>query len=214
MNVTLTTAQWVRLSMLLAFVIGVADILAWLSLGKFFIAIITSDLIISVAELASGEPLKLMAVLAIPTYLIGVVAGYFVNRSQGGGTLRAVRVVLTVEVVLFGGATVLAVADGRSDPTGAIAIAIALNVVRGIVGLLDAATRTGDGPAKGLQAAADTLPAVGMFLVGVAAGTTAHLTVGPWAWALPAVFLLVVLIVESLLRTRPKSGPTHEEGAS
>ncbi len=94
-------AEWPHLPAALGFLTGMIDIAGWLTLGGFFSANITGDLVESVSYFVPGRPLHPLQVLAIPAFFVGAVSVYFLARRLGSANVAMVRSVLFTQFLLL-----------------------------------------------------------------------------------------------------------------
>nr|WP_284444982.1 YoaK family protein [Microbacterium yannicii] len=84
---------------------GVTDVTSWLLLGGFFSAHVTGNLVVVAADLVTGTPPDIVAVLAIPVFILTTAAATVVARRIGAQSPN-------VTTVLFGAQAAFLVAAG------------------------------------------------------------------------------------------------------
>ena len=219
------SAVWLRLSLSLSFVTGMVDIMAYLTLSKFFVTAITGDLILGVSDLVRHVTPNALLILMVPVYLCGIVLAYFIARLLGLGGVRMLRALLITETVFFGCALVTSVADPSSghagspysvvigvcaivavavqntamkmaDPNAPTTWAMTANTVHCTVAALDCWFQRGAERASSRQQVRQTLPAIFAWVLGGLIGTFATIAVHDWCWAIP--FLAFCLLSASV----------------
>jgi len=106
------------------------DIVGWLTLGGFFSANITGDLVEAVSHLAPGHPPHALQLLAVPLFFVGVVLVYAVARWMGSASVATVRGLLLAQALLLACASVINVATGTAlSPGGPRYVAIGVIAV-------------------------------------------------------------------------------------
>ena len=218
-------AVWMRLSVSLSFVTGLVDIMAYLTLSKFFVTAITGDLILGVSDLVRHVTPSTLLVLMVPVYLCGIVLAYFIARVLGLGGVRMMRTLLVVETAFFGVAFVtsaVAPSPGFNRSTYAVVIgvcaivavavqntamkmadpqapttwAMTANTVHCCVAALDSCFQRGAQRASSLKQVRQTLPAIIAWVIGGLIGTFATIWFHRWCWAIPfAAFVLLLAAV-------------------
>ena len=218
----LLAAVWMRLSLSLSFITGMVDIMAYLTLSKFFVTAITGDLILGVSDLVRHVTPSALLILMVPVYLCGIVLAYFIARVLGLGGVRMVRALLITETVFFGCALLTSVADPSSghadsnysvtigvcaivavavqntamkmaDPQAPTTWAMTANTVHFTVAALDSWFQRGAERASSLKQVRQTLPAIFAWVLGGLIGTLATLAVHDWCWAIPFVAFCLLL---------------------
>ena len=107
---------------MLSIVAGMVDLTGFYTLGNVFTAHVTGNLVVAMAALVAGEPLRWAQAAAIPIFMLAVAAVWFIARFSARQSTGLVRLLLTVHFVLL--ATVLIVgvwARPSTQPHGLIA---------------------------------------------------------------------------------------------
>jgi uncharacterized membrane protein YoaK (UPF0700 family) len=198
--------------LLLAATAGAVDLVALLALGGAFAGVITGNMVVVGAGLATGDPGRLLAVgLAVAGFAVGVAAWSALWRRApqalvgpllaelgllvgAAGTWAATggrvpEVVLVLAAVALGGQSVVGLRLGRSTTylTGALTIALAAVTSRPFT-----EARGAVGRAAGQLAA---------LVAGAAGAAALHAVVGTWAaLLLPPVLVGTAVAALSLAR--------------
>jgi uncharacterized membrane protein YoaK (UPF0700 family) len=125
----LSHARWLPLG--LAVVAGLTDVATFVLLGGVFSAHITGNLVVLAADAATGQPVRLVTVLAVPFFVLVAAAGTALVTRSARQPVRWVRPFLIAQTVLIAAATAVAVLGHASrhhtDPvtlwTGLLAVA-------------------------------------------------------------------------------------------
>jgi|SRR5215471_5482233 len=107
---------------MLSIVAGMVDLTGFYTLGNVFTAHVTGNLVVAMAALVAGEPLRWAQAAAIPIFMLAVAAVWFIARFSARQSTGLVRLLLIVQFVLL--ATVLIVgvwARPSTQPHGLIA---------------------------------------------------------------------------------------------
>jgi len=107
---------------MLSIVAGMVDLTGFYTLGNVFTAHVTGNLVVAMAALVAGEPLRWAQAAAIPIFMLAVAAVWLIARSSTRQSGGLVRLLLIVQFVLL--ATVLIVgvwARPSTQPHGLIA---------------------------------------------------------------------------------------------
>jgi len=89
----------------LSLIAGVTDVTSWLLLGGFFSAHVTGNLVVVAADVVTGTPPDIVALLAIPVFILTTAIATAVARRIGSNAPR-------VTTVLFGAQAAFLVAAG------------------------------------------------------------------------------------------------------
>ncbi|MCU1407367.1 MAG: hypothetical protein JWQ43_3670 [Glaciihabitans sp.] len=222
---------YVRLPALLSLLAGITDVTSWILLGGLFTAHVTGNLVLIAADVVSGTPPHLAAVLALPLFIVTTVLATGVARRLDGQTGRMRQVLLGTQAIL------LVVAGGLSftghasaDPQGGLALAIGLcavaamatqnaylhlvspkapstavmtgNLVVATIAAFDLVTSRGTS-ATALAHWKDTWPLLAGFIGGCLVGACASTLFGDHAALVPAVLAVAVFAGIAVRRGRP-----------
>src|SRR6516225_1090963 len=92
---------------MLSIVAGMVDLTGFYTLGNVFTAHVTGNLVVAMAALVVGEPLRWAQAAAIPIFMLAVTAVWLIARYSARQSAGLVRLLLIVHFVLL--ATVLIV---------------------------------------------------------------------------------------------------------
>ena len=205
-----------QLPTLLSVIAGMVDVTGFLTLGNIFTAHITGNLVVFAAVMVRGGPLNLAQALAVPVFVLAVVAVWLVARASGKRGPALARLLLLVQFLLLGGVMVFSVITSPSATlhglTAGIAVMIAVSAMAcqytllrlAVPGALSTAVMTGNltnatlslldtlAPTQKLEEGATerlrrSFDLLIGFLVGCVAGAAAVSLLGDWAWSLPVV---------------------------
>jgi uncharacterized membrane protein YoaK (UPF0700 family) len=226
---TTTTRSTARLPGVLALLAGVTDVTSWILLGGLFTAHVTGNLVLVAADVVTGSPPRLAAVLALPVFVVTTIAATVVARRLAGRDARTEHLLLGAQALLLVAAAALSFTGHASaDPQGGLALAIGLcavcamatqnaylhlaspkapstavmtgNLVVATIAALDLlASRGRSAPA--LAHWKDTWPLLAGFVGGCLVGAVASTALGDHAAVVPAALAAAVLL--GVLRTRP-----------
>jgi uncharacterized membrane protein YoaK (UPF0700 family) len=128
---TITTARsGIRLPAVLALLAGVTDVTSWILLGGLFTAHITGNLVVLAANLVSGTPPRLAAVLALPVFIVTVIVATIVARKLGERRGSAGNVLLGAQAFFLIIAAVLSFTTTASAaPDAPLSVVIGLSAV-------------------------------------------------------------------------------------
>ncbi|MET4584108.1 uncharacterized membrane protein YoaK (UPF0700 family) [Conyzicola nivalis] len=120
----------VKLPGVLALLAGITDVTSWILLGGLFTAHITGNLVLVAADVVTGTRPHLAVVLALPVFVVTVVAATAVARRLAGRDGRMQRLLLGAQALLLAAAAVLSFTGTASaSPEGGLALAIGLCAV-------------------------------------------------------------------------------------
>ena len=215
-------AIWTKLSLSLSFATGMVDIMAYLTLSKFFVTAITGTLILGVSDVVRKVTPSALVVWMVPTYLCGIILAYLIAHVLGLGGAPMIRTLLVTETAFFAGAFLVAAlapsaahtgslasvviglcaifavavqntAMRMADPSAPTTWAMTANTVHCTVSAMDSLFLRGAKRAAALKEVRATLPAIIGFVVGGLMGTFTTVAVGEWAWALPFATFAILL---------------------
>lgn len=95
----------ILLPTVLSLIAGVTDVTSWLLLGGFFSAHVTGNLVVVAADIVTGTPPDIVAVLAIPVFILTTAVATIAARRIGADSPN-------VTTVLFGAQAAFLVAAG------------------------------------------------------------------------------------------------------
>ncbi|MET0715119.1 MAG: YoaK family protein [Microbacterium sp.] len=95
----------ILLPTVLSLIAGVTDVTSWLLLGGFFSAHVTGNLVVVAADIVTGTPPDIVAVLAIPVFILTTAIATLAARRIGADSPN-------VTTVLFGAQAAFLVAAG------------------------------------------------------------------------------------------------------
>ena len=218
---TATTVS-VKLPGVLALLAGITDVTSWILLGGLFTAHVTGNLVLVAADVVTGSQPHLAAVLALPVFVVTVVAATAVARKLAGRDDRLQRLLLGAQSLLLVVAAVLSFTGTASaSPQGGLALAIGLfavcamatqnaylhlafpkapttsvmtgNLVVAIIAIFDLATSHGTS-ATALNKWKDTWPLLAGFIGGCLVGAIASTLFGDHAAVVPATLAVAVFV--------------------
>ena len=226
-SATVTTERaGIRLPAVLALLAGVTDVTSWILLGGLFTAHITGNLVVLGANLVSGTPPRLAAVLALPVFIVTVIVATLVARHFGEQRQRAGNMLLGAQAVFLIAAAVLSFTTTASAaPDAPLSVVIGLsavtamatqnaylhlvpakvpstavmtgNLVTAVVAAVDLVSTRG----KSAAARAHWLsswPLLAGFVVGCLIGAAASTVFGDHAAVVPAIIAVAVFAVMAL----------------
>jgi uncharacterized membrane protein YoaK (UPF0700 family) len=211
----------IRLPAILALLAGVTDVTSWILLGGLFTAHITGNLVVLAANLVSGTPPRLAAVLALPVFVLVAIVATVATRRFGSRRERSRNVLLGAQALLLVAAAVLSFTTRASaDPDAPVAVLIGMcavaamamqnsylhlvpshapstavmtgNLVTAVIAAVDLATSAGRATAARARWTS-SWPLLAGFVVGCLAGAAASTLLGDHAAVVPAIIAVVVL---------------------
>ena len=231
-SATVTTERaGIRLPAVLALLAGVTDVTSWILLGGLFTAHITGNLVVLGANLVTGTPPRLAAVLALPVFVVTVIVATLVSRHFADQRARAGTVLLGAQAVFLIAAAVLSFTTTASAaPDAPLSVVIGLSAVTAMAtqnaylhlvpakaystavmtGNLVAATIAGADLLLGRGASTGarerwtgSWPLLAGFVGGCLVGAAASTLLGDHAAVVPAVFALELLGATAFRRGEP-----------
>ena len=216
------TKASVKLPGVLALLAGITDVTSWILLGGLFTAHVTGNLVVVAADIVTGAQPHLAAVLALPVFVVTVVAATAVARNLTGRNGRMHRLLLGAQALLLVIAAALSFTGTASaSPQGGLALAIGLcavcamatqnaylhlafpkapttsvmtgNLVVAIIAVFDLATSRGKS-ATALNHWKDTWPLLAGFIGGCLVGALASTLFGDHAALVPATLAVAVFV--------------------
>jgi uncharacterized membrane protein YoaK (UPF0700 family) len=223
-------ATSVRLPAALATLAGITDVTSWILLGGLFTAHITGNLVVLAANLVTGTAPRLVAVLALPVFVVTAVAATAVARAWGAQRREHTRTAL-----LGAQAALLLVAAGLSftttasaDPDAPLAVVIGLcavaamaaqnaylhlvpehapstavmtgNLVTATIAAFDLISTRRVSPAARAQWTA-SWPLLAGFIGGCLTGAAASAWLGDHAAVVPALGATIIFLVVTVRRS-------------
>jgi len=232
--VVTTPRSAVRLPGVLALLAGITDVTSWILLGGLFTAHVTGNLVLVAADVVSGTPPRLAAVLALPVFLVTTVVATAVSRRLADRDARVQRLMLGAQALLLVVAAGLSFAGRASaDPQGGLALTIGLcavcamatqnaylhlaspkapstavmtgNLVVATIALFDLVASRGTSPTA-LAHWKDTWPLLAGFIGGCLVGAVASTLFGDHAAVVPAVLAVGIFGVTARRRDAAPQG--------
>lgn len=231
-------AMWMRLSVTLAFITGLVDIMAYLTLAKFFVTAISPSMILMASDLVRHVTPNAPLLLMVPTYLCGIVLAFFIARWLGIGSARMMRGLILTETVFFGCAFVVSLINPSPGHAGSI-----YTVLIGVLAILAVATQNagmrmadpqapttwamtaitvqcgiaalnscfshGAQRASALKQVRQIVPALIGWVLGGLIGTFATILARNWCWGIP--FVTFAILLASIWK--PTAKVEHQEAA-
>jgi uncharacterized membrane protein YoaK (UPF0700 family) len=115
---------------MLSIVAGMVDLTGFYTLGNVFTAHVTGNLVVAMAALVVGEPLRWAQAAAIPIFMLAVAAVWLIARYSARQSSGLVRLLLIVQFVLLATVLIIGVwAKPSTQPHGLIAGAAAMLAV-------------------------------------------------------------------------------------
>jgi uncharacterized membrane protein YoaK (UPF0700 family) len=211
-----------RLPPLLSVIAGMVDLIGFLSLGNLFTAHITGNLVVIAALVVRGGPLIPAQILAIPFFVLSLVAVWLIAKASGRQGPGLIRLLLLIQFLLLSCVLIFSlITEPSAHPHGLMAgiaamiavsamacqfalLRLALpgapstavmtgNLANTVLSLLD--TRSGTRPLT--TGAAERLKGSLHLLIGFFGGCVvaagAVSLLGDWAWSFPVVLAGVAL---------------------
>jgi uncharacterized membrane protein YoaK (UPF0700 family) len=124
------TKASIKIPGVLALLAGITDVTSWLLLGGVFTAHVTGNLVLVAADVVTGAQPHLAAVLALPVFVVTVIAATVVARKLTGRIARMQRLLLGAQALLLVVAAALSFTGTASaSPKSGLALAIGLCAV-------------------------------------------------------------------------------------
>jgi uncharacterized membrane protein YoaK (UPF0700 family) len=218
-----------RVAATLATLAGITDVTSWILLGGLFTAHITGNLVVLAANLVTGTPPRLVAVLALPVFIVAAVAATAFTRAWGAQRRERTRTAL-----LGAQASLLLVAAGLSfattasaNPDAPLAVLIGLcavaamatqnaylhlvperapstavmtgNLVTATIAAYDLVTTRRMSPAARAQWSS-SWPLLAGFIVGCLTGAAASTVLGDHAAVVPALVATIIFVAVTVPR--------------
>lgn len=211
-----TSFDWTVLG--LAFVAGMVDVTGWLLLHGIFTAHVTGNIVVIAAHSVAPVPVRPAALLAVPTFfLIALIAHVWVKKR---GVPSGAPTLLSGQTLLLAATTLISIIGGtRGGQDGPVAIAVALTATAAMAvqnvylhtvrhpspstavmtgNLTNFAMAVADvltGNPSGRAAVRRAWPLLAGFIVGCVVGALAATALTVWAWCLPLVASVGVVLV-------------------
>ena len=212
----------VKLPGVLALLAGITDVTSWILLGGLFTAHVTGNLVLVAADVVTGAQPHLATVLALPVFIVTVVAATAAARRLAGRDARMRRLLLGAQALLLVIAAALSFTGTASaSPQGGLALAIGLfavcamatqnaylhlaspkapttsvmtgNLVVATIAVFDLIASRGKS-ATALNHWKDTWPLLAGFIGGCLIGAAASTLFGDHAAVVPATLAIAVFV--------------------
>lgn len=213
-----------RLPPLLSVIAGMVDLTGFFTLGNIFTAHVTGNLVVAAAVAVRGGPLNSAQALAIPVFMLALVAVWLIARASNRRGPALARLLLVVQFLLLAAVLVFSVITKPSaSPHGlmaGIAVMIAVSAMAcqyavlrlAIPGAISTAVMTGnltntvlslmDTMSKrhllmGVDAGRlkRSLHLLVGFLLGCIMAAAAVSLLGDWAWSFPVTLAAAAIAV-------------------
>lgn len=221
----------------LSLIAGVTDVTSWLLLGGFFSAHITGNLVVVAADIVTGTPPDIVALLAIPVFILTTAIATVIARRIGALSPKVTTVLFGAQATFLLAAGVLSFTTHASaHPKEGVAIVIGIcavcamatqnaylhivppralstavmtgNLVAATVAATDILRTRGEAPDARAKWTA-SWPMLAGFISGCLIGAAGATLLSDQAALIPAVLAVLLLITELVRRnTRPQ----HDEG--
>lgn len=202
-----------RLPTLLSVVAGMVDLVGFLTLGNVFTAHITGNLVVIAALLVRHRPVNPAQILAIPVFVFGVGATWFIARASGTEGPALLRRLLLIQFLLLTFVLIFSVVTkpsaaphGSAADVAAMAAVSAMacqyallrlalpvapttavmtgNLTNAVLSSLNAISRSQRSTANDIARLTSSLHLLIGFFAGCVAAAIAVTYVGDWAWLL------------------------------
>ena len=218
----------------LSLIAGVTDVTSWLLLGGFFSAHVTGNMVVVAADIVTGTPPDIVALLAIPVFILTTAAATIIARRLAGSP--------RITIVLFGVQAAFLVAAGvlsfttqaSAHPKAGMAVVIGICAVCGMATqnaylhivpprALSTAVMTGNLVAAAVAATdllltrgiasdararwAASWPLLAGFVAGCLIGAVGATLFGDQSALIPAVLAVLLFTAELVRRIRAKGVP-------
>ena len=206
---------------MLSVIAGMVDVIGFLSLG-IFTAHVTGNIVVIGALIVRHDRVNPAQILAIPVFILAVVATWLIAKASGRRGIALMRPLLFVQFLLI---TCLMIFSAITKPsahshgqTATIAAMIAVtamgcqfallrltlpvapstavmtgNLTNAVLGLVDSSSRTQQLMESDTRRLTGALHLLVGFFVGCVLATTALMYLGDWAWSLPAALAAVAV---------------------
>jgi len=215
------TRRTPKLPAILALLAGTTDVTSWVLLGGLFTAHVTGNLVLVAADIVTGDPPHLAAVLALPVFIVTTIAATAVARKLADRSDQTKYILLGVQAVLLVVAAGLSFAGRASaNPQSGLALTIGLfavcamatqnaylhlaspkapstavmtgNLVVATIAAFDLLISKGKSE-EAWNRWKDSWPLLAGFILGCLLGATAATVFGDHAAVVPAVIAVIVL---------------------
>jgi uncharacterized membrane protein YoaK (UPF0700 family) len=213
-----------RLPPLLSVIAGMVDLTGFFTLGNIFTAHVTGNLVVAAAATVRGGPLNSAQALAIPVFMLALMAVWLIARASNWRGPALARLLLVVQFLLLVAVFVFSVITKPSaSPHGlmaGIAVMIAVSAMAcqyavlrlAIPGAISTAVMTGNltntvlslmdtmskrHPLMAVDAGRlkKSLHLLVGFLLGCTMAAAAVSLLGDWAWSFPVALAAVAIAV-------------------
>jgi uncharacterized membrane protein YoaK (UPF0700 family) len=211
-----------RLPPLLSVIAGMVDLTGFFTLGNVFTAHVTGNLVVSAAAAVHGGPWNLAQALAIPVFMLALVAAWLIARASSLHGVALTRLLLWVQFLLLVAVLVFSVTTGPSaNPHGlmaGIAVMIAVcamafqyalmrlalpktvstasmtgNLTDAVLALME--LLSSQRPLMTVNRLKRSLYLLVGFLMGCVVAAAAISMLGDWAWSIPTALAAVAIAV-------------------
>jgi uncharacterized membrane protein YoaK (UPF0700 family) len=218
--IAIETKATVRLPGVFALLAGITDVTSWILLGGLFTAHVTGNLVLVAADVVTGAQPHLATVLALPVFIVTVVAATAAARGLAGAWMQ--RLLLGAQALLLVIAAALSFTGTASaSPQGGLALTIGLfavcamatqnaylhlaspkapttsvmtgNLVVATIAVFDLIASRGKS-ATALNHWKDTWPLLAGFIGGCLIGAAASTLFGDHAAVVPATLAVAVFV--------------------
>ena len=208
---------------MLSVIAGMVDVIGFLSLG-IFTAHVTGNIVVIGALIVRHDRVNPAQILAIPVFILAVVATWLIAKASGRRGIALMRPLLFVQFLLI---TCLMIFSAITKPsahshgqTATIAAMIAVtamgcqfallrltlpvapstavmtgNLTNAVLGLVDSSSRTQPLMGSDTRRLTGALHLLVGFFVGCVLATAALMYLGDWAWSLPATLAAVAVVL-------------------
>jgi uncharacterized membrane protein YoaK (UPF0700 family) len=214
-----------QLPSLLSVIAGAVDVIGFLSLG-LFTAHVTGNLVVIAALLVRGGPPNIPQILAVPVFIVAVIAVWFIAKAFRKHGAALARPLLVVQFLLLTCVLILSVIQDHAQnrhglitgvtamiAVSAMACQFALlriavpgapstavmtgNLTNTVLSMLDTLSRTQPLTDGANERLRKTLKVLVGFLAGCVVGAVAVSSLADWAWSLPVVLAGVAVALPS-----------------
>lgn len=219
----------------LSLIAGVTDVTSWLLLGGFFSAHVTGNLVVVAADIVTGTPPDIVALLAIPVFILTTAIATVIARRIGARSPKVTTVLFGAQAAFLLVAGVLSFTTHASaHPKEGMAIVIGIcavcamatqnaylhivppralstavmtgNLVAATVAATDILRTRGEAPDARARWTA-SWPLLAGFIGGCLIGAAGATLLSDHAALIPAVLAVLLLVTELVQRNTRSSVP-------